>query len=76
MTTEKDAMAAVSTILRYIEGDDSREGLIDTPRRVIDSFSEIYAGYGMDAAEVLSSTFNGEGYDGICLLYTSPSPRD
>ena len=45
MTTEKDAMAAVSTILRYIEGDDSREGLIDTPRRVIDSFSEIYAGY-------------------------------
>ena len=68
MTSEKDAMAAVSTILRYIEGDDSREGLIDTPRRVIDSFSEIYAGYGMDAAEVLSSTFNGEGYDGIVLL--------
>ena len=68
MTSEKDAMAAVSTILRYIEGDDSREGLIDTPRRVIDSFSEIYAGYGMDAAKVLSSTFNGEGYDGIVLL--------
>ena len=81
MTSREDAMAAVSVILKYIEGDDTREGLVDTPKRVIDSFSEIYAGYGMDAADVLSSTFNGEGYDGIvllrdCLLYTSPSPRD
>lgn len=68
MTSREDAMAAVSTILKYIEGDDTREGLVDTPKRVIDSFSEIYAGYGMDAADVLSSTFNGEGYDGIVLL--------
>jgi len=68
MTTEKDAMEAVSTLLKYIEGDDSREGLLDTPKRVVESFSEIYAGYDMDASEVLSSTFNGEGYDGIVLL--------
>ena len=68
MTSREDAMAAVSTILKYIEGDDTREGLVDTPKRVIESFSEIYAGYGMDAADVLSSTFNGEGYDGIVLL--------
>ena len=68
MTSKEDAMDAVGVLLRYIEGDDSREGLIDTPKRVIESFSEIYAGYGMEASEVLSSTFNGEGYDGIVLL--------
>ena len=68
MITKEDAMRAVSTILKYIEGDDEREGLVDTPKRVIESFEEIYEGYSMDSAEVLSSTFNGEGYDGIVLL--------
>ena len=68
MTSKQDAMDAVGVLLRYIEGDDSREGLIETPKRVIESFSEIYAGYDMKASEVLSSTFNGEGYDGIVLL--------
>ena len=68
MITKEDAMKAVSTLLKYIEGNDEREGLVDTPKRVIKSFDEIYAGYAMDPAEVLSSTFNGEGYDGIVLL--------
>jgi len=61
-------MQAVSTLLQYIEGDNSREGLVDTPKRVIESFEEIFSGYKMDASDVLSSTFNGEGYDGIVLL--------
>ena len=68
MISKEDAMRAVSTLLKYIEGDDGREGLVDTPKRVIQSFEEIYSGYEMDPAEVLSSTFNGEGYDGIVLL--------
>ena len=68
MIFKEDAMRAVSTLLKYIEGDDGREGLVDTPKRVIQSFEEIYSGYEMDPAEVLSSTFNGEGYDGIVLL--------
>ena len=68
MISKEDAMRAVSTLLKYIEGDDGREGLVDTPKRVIQSFEEIYSGYEMDSAEVLSSTFNGEGYDGIVLL--------
>ena len=68
MTSKEQAMNAVSVILNYIEGDNSREGLVDTPKRVIESFEEIYEGYTMDSAEVLSSTFNGEGYDGIVLL--------
>ena len=68
MISKEQAMHAVSTLLKYIEGDNDREGLIDTPKRVVQSFEEIYSGYDMDPAEVLSSTFNGEGYDGIVLL--------
>ena len=68
MTSKEEAMQAVSTLLNYIEGGTDREGLIDTPRRVIESFDEIFAGYEMTASEVLSSTFNGEGYNGIVLL--------
>ena len=68
MTTREEAMDAVKLILEYIEGDATREGLLRTPERVIDSFEEIYEGYKLDPKEVLSSTFNGEGYDGIVLL--------
>tara|TARA_B100000941_G_scaffold64343_1_gene42681 strand:+ start:467 stop:1036 length:570 start_codon:yes stop_codon:yes gene_type:complete len=68
MTSRQEAEKAVKTLLNYIEGSSSREGLIDTPKRVIDSYEEIFAGYNMDAKEVLSSTFNAEGYDGIVLL--------
>ena len=68
MSSKEEAMEAVKVILEYIEDSSDREGLQKTPERVINSFDEIYAGYGMDAEEVLSSTFNGEGYDGIVLL--------
>ena len=68
MSNREEAMQAVKTLLEFIEGDSEREGLEDTPKRVVDSFQEIYAGYSMDSKEVLSSTFNGEGYDGIVLL--------
>ena len=67
---EKDAMRAVETLVRYIEKDsgDLREGLIDTPKRVIDSFNELYNGYSQNADSLLDATFNAEGYDGIVLL--------
>ena len=68
MVTRESAEKAVKVLLEYLEGDPDREGLEETPKRVIDSFDEIFAGYQMDPAEVLSSTFNGEGYDGIVLL--------
>jgi len=68
MSTREEAMQAVKILLEYIEDDSNREGLVKTPKRVIDSFEEIFAGYSMDPKEVLSSTFNGEGYDGIVLL--------
>ena len=70
MTTREEAQDAVRTLLGYIEGIDAvdREGLVDTPKRVIDSWGEIFAGYGMNATQLLDSTFNAEGYDGIVLL--------
>ena len=68
MTTRGEAEEAVKTLLGYIENDPSREGLKDTPSRVINSWDEIFAGYHQSPEHVLSSTFNGEGYDGIVLL--------
>ena len=68
MVGKEEAKQAVKTLLSYLESDSSREGLMDTPKRVIESFDEIFSGYDLDAADVLSSTFNAEGYDGIVLL--------
>ena len=66
------AEEAVRTILNYIEKtnrkDPPREGLEQTPERVISMFDEIFSGYQQDPSEILDSTFNGEGYDGIVLL--------
>lgn len=70
-TPNKDeAMEAIETLVRYIEKNDGelREGLLDTPKRVIESFDEIYNGYSQDADSLLDATFNAEGYDGIVLL--------
>ena len=67
---KKEAMGAVETIVRYIEQcvREMREGLMNTPDRVIQSYDEIFSGYSDDASEILDSTFNAEGYDGIVLL--------
>ncbi|MEC9118424.1 MAG: GTP cyclohydrolase I FolE, partial [Candidatus Thermoplasmatota archaeon] len=65
-----EAIRAVETLLRYIESSDAdfREGLVNTPNRVVESFDEIFCGYDMDATSILDSTFNAEGFDGIVLL--------
>ena len=57
-------------LLAYIEGIDAvdRDGLLDTPKRVVESWEEIFAGYTMDASDLLQATFNAEGYEGIVLL--------
>ena len=70
MTSKQEAMEAVEVLLGYIEGKENttREGLMRTPERVVDSWDEIFAGYAMDSKEILEATFNAEGYDGIVLL--------
>ena len=68
MTTRDEAEKAVFTLLKYLDSDPRREGLADTPRRVIDSWDEVFSGYHSNAENILDSTFNAEGYDGIVLL--------
>ena len=70
MVSEHEAHEAVKTLLGYIEGESNvgREGLLETPKRVVDSWKEIFAGYAMDSSTFLQATFNAEGYDGIVLL--------
>ena len=68
MSTPQDL---VKGILEHIEPDQKnglREGLKNTPKRVVESWNELYSGYNQDPKEILDATFNGEGYDGIVLL--------
>ena len=68
MSNAKDL---VKGILEHIEPDQKnglREGLKNTPKRVVESWDEIYSGYTQKPKEILDATFNGEGYDGIVLL--------
>src|SRR6201989_779021 len=64
-----EAEQAVHTLLGYIGENPSREGLLDTPRRVVEAFDELYQGYHQCPADVLNRTF-GEtaGYDDFVLV--------
>lgn len=67
------AMAAVRELIRWIGDDPSREGLRDTPRRVVDAFLEYFRGYEECAETYLSRTFEEVGgYDEIVLLRDIP----
>ena len=67
--SREQAMEAVKTLLAYTGDDPSREGLVDTPKRVIKAYDEFYAGYKEDPVEVLSRTFEQvEGYDEMVIV--------
>lgn len=67
--TREEAEAAVRVLLRWTGDDPSREGLIDTPARVVKAFEELFSGYGEDATAVLSRVFEEvQGYDDIILV--------
>ncbi len=55
--TDKQAEEAFETILKWIGEDPKREGLLETPKRVVKAFKEYFKGYGMDAEAELSKTF-------------------
>ena len=62
-------MDHVRAILRFIGEDPSREGLVDTPKRVVKAMNEHFWGYGADPMEPLARTFSEvEGYDELVLL--------
>ena len=71
--SQKEAEEAVRTLLRYIGDDPDREGLKDTPRRVVKSYAEIYGGYEQDPEDVLGRTFEEvAGYDDIVFVKDIP----
>jgi GTP cyclohydrolase I len=67
--TEEEALAAVRTLIQWAGDDPDREGLLDTPRRVIKSYRELFSGYEADPREYLERTFEEvAGYDELVLL--------
>ena len=66
--TDKQAEEAFKTILTWIGEDPNREGLIETPKRVVKAFKEYFIGYHQDASAELLKTFGDvEGYDDMVV---------
>ena len=66
--SDKDAEEAFKTILTWMGEDPSREGLLETPKRVVKAFKEYFKGYKEDPKEVLDKTFGDvEGYDDMVI---------
>lgn len=67
--TRDEAMAAVRTLLRWTGDEPTREGLRDTPKRVVDAYGEWFSGYREDPQEYLRRTFEEVGgYDEMIVL--------
>jgi GTP cyclohydrolase I len=71
--SREEAEAAVRTLIRWAGDDPSREGLRDTPKRVVKAYEELYSGYGVDAQEVLAKVFEEVGgYDDMVVVRDIP----
>ncbi len=67
--TREEAEQAVRTLILWAGDDPDREGLLDTPGRVVRSYEEFYSGYSEDPTLLLERTFEEvEGYDEMVLL--------
>lgn len=67
--SREEAMEAVRTLIAWAGDDPAREGLIDTPRRVVDAYTEWFSGYDRDPVKELSRTFEDvSGYDDMVIL--------
>lgn len=58
---------AIVELIEFIGEDSTRQGLRETPSRVIRSYSELFSGYGKDPKDILT-VFDSDGYDQIILL--------
>ena len=66
--SDKEAEEAIKRILTWIGEDPTREGLIETPKRVVKAFKEYFKGYSQNAESDLSKTFGDvEGYDDMVI---------
>jgi GTP cyclohydrolase I len=67
--TKDQAEAAVRTLLAWAGEDPTREGLLDTPKRVVEAYGDWYSGYNEDPREFLARTFKEvAGYDEMIVL--------
>lgn len=67
--SREEAMRAVETLLRWAGENPEREGLKDTPKRVVKAYEEFFAGYTKDAAAELTKTFEDiEGFDDMVVV--------
>ena len=66
--SDKEAEEAFKTILTWMGEDPSREGLLETPKRVVKAYKEYFGGYTEDANKILEKTFGDvEGYDDMVV---------
>ena len=66
--SREDAEKAVELLLRWAGDDPSREGLVDTPARVVRAYEEFFSGYQEDPEDMLARTFEEvEGYDDMVI---------
>ncbi len=67
--SREEAEEAVRTLILWAGDDPEREGLLDTPKRVVKSYEEFFEGYHEDAEDILARTFEEvEGYDDMVLV--------
>jgi GTP cyclohydrolase I len=67
--TREEAENAVRTLIRWAGDNPAREGLLETPARVVRSYEEFFSGYQEDPAQILARTFSEvEGYDEMIVL--------
>jgi len=73
MPSREEVETAFRTIIRWAGDDPDREGLVKTPARMARAYKEYFAGYSVDTASVLSTTFaETEGYDEMIVLRGIP----
>ena len=67
--SREEAEEAVRTLICWTGDDPDREGLIETPKRVVKAYEEFFEGYDMDPEEVLQKTFEEvQGYDDAVIV--------
>ncbi len=71
--SREEAEAAVRTLIAFTGDDPNREGLLDTPERVVSAYEELFGGYRLSASDVLDRTFSEiGGYDDLVLIRDIP----
>ena len=67
--SRKEAEEAVRVLIKWAGDNPNREGLIDTPKRVVNAYEEFFSGYTLSPEKILSKTFEDvNGYDEIVML--------